>query len=143
MGAGLARQIRVRYPEHYADFKLWRQTHKHKHDGAIGTLVITTHYAPLYIVGMCAQRDYGRDPTVEYTRYDEFQTCLREVDYLCLKYEKKLYIPYKIGCGLAGGNWQHILYYIKEHTPYAIICKLGKPTEGEKARLKRDGKIYL
>jgi O-acetyl-ADP-ribose deacetylase (regulator of RNase III) len=139
MGAGLAKQIRYRYSKHYEDFLHWKKTRKNVW---LGHIVITTHYEPLYIVGMCAQEEYGF-ARKEYTNYDAFKECLKSVDYLAIKYSKKLYIPYGVGCGLAGGDWRYILYYIKEHTPYAIICKLGKPTKGEKARLKRDGKIYL
>jgi O-acetyl-ADP-ribose deacetylase (regulator of RNase III) len=142
MGAGLALAIRKRYPKHYEDFVEWRKSNHLSAGNGLGRLVLTTHYAPLYIVGMCAQEEYGRKKK-EYTDYDAFKGCLNIVDYLALKYNTRLYIPYKIGCGLAGGKWSYILYYISHITPYAIICKLGRPTDAEKEQIAKNGKIYL
>jgi len=34
-----------------------------------------------------------------------------------------LYFPYKMGCGLGGGNWNIYSAIIEEHFPNAIICK--------------------
>lgn len=136
MGAGLARQIRVRYPKHYDDFLEWKST---RNNVWLGHVVFTDHYAPLYIVGLCAQEEYGREPNKCYTRYDALKDCLKQLDYICLKHHRsKLYVPYGIGCGLAGGDWGHVLHYIKEYTPYAIVCKLGKRNPHDKRE-----KIYL
>lgn len=148
MGAGLAKHIRHQYPEHYEDFKMWRRANEnwrgqaYSGEDALGEIVVTTHYAPLYIVGMCAQKEYGFAKK-GYTRYDAFESCLLKVDYLSLKYSTKLYIPYKIGCGLAAGDWKLVLHKIKEVVPYAIICKLGKPSNKEKQELEKRGRIHL
>jgi hypothetical protein len=142
MGAGLAKQIRMRYPEHYKDFQRWtKEAHWHPTD-RLGEILITSHYEPLYIVGMCAQKEYGFTK-MEYTNYDAFAECLKKVDYLALKFHTELYVPYGIGCGLAGGQWAYILYHIREITPYAIICKLGKPTKEHKHVLREKGKIII
>jgi len=142
MGAGLAMHIRRRYPKHYEDFKVWRSKYKEAPELALGQICITSYYEPLYVVGMCAQKEYGFAKK-EYTQYDAFKESLKNVDYLALKFNTKLYIPYGIGCGLAGGDWRAILFYIKEITPYAIVCKLGKPTNKEKKQFKQWGKIHL
>lgn len=34
-----------------------------------------------------------------------------------------VYIPYKIGCGLAGGNWETVCQIIQKTVPDAIIVK--------------------
>lgn len=142
MGAGLAKQIRTRYPEHYKDFQRWKKRSHWEPGGMLGEILLTSHYEPLYIVGMCAQKDYGFDRK-EYTEYDAFSECLKKVDYLAIKFSTPLYIPYGIGCGLAGGKWNYVLHYISEITPYAIICKLGKPTKDEKNALRERGKIHI
>lgn len=122
MGAGLALQIKNRYPVHYDDFLVWK---KRQGRNPLGQIVTTLHYEPLVIIGMCAQKSYGRDGA-NYTDYVAFKDCLRQVEYLALKYSKKVYVPYKIGCGLAGGNWGIIEETLSINIPYAIICKLGK-----------------
>lgn len=143
MGAGLALRIRKQFPEHYEDFKLWRRANQGTNgEGALGQLVVTTHYEPLYIIGMCAQKEYGFAKK-EYTRYDAFETCLKSVDYLAIRYDTKLYIPYMIGCGLAGGEWRLVLHIITQIAPYSIICKLGIPSDREKRELKKHGTLRL
>jgi O-acetyl-ADP-ribose deacetylase (regulator of RNase III) len=122
MGAGLALQIRNRYPVHYDDFLAWK---KRQGRNPLGQIVTTLHYENPIIIGMCAQKTYGRDGA-NYTNYSSFKDCLKQVDYLALRYSKKVYVPYKIGCGLAGGNWGIIRHTLKLNMPYAIICKLGK-----------------
>lgn len=119
MGAGLALAIRRRYPKHYEDFLEWKRDH------GVGDILITTYYWPLIIIGMCAQGTYGRDGGT-HTNYPAFSECLTLVDYEALRRSSKVYFPYKIGCGLAGGNWQLIYDLIGIHTSYAYICKLGK-----------------
>jgi len=119
MGAGLALAIRKRYPKHYEDFLEWKK------DRGMGDILVTTYYQHPIIIGMCAQRSWGRDGR-NHTNYPAFAECLRLVDYEALKRSMKVYFPYKIGCGLAGGKWEFVYQLIEAQTSYAYICKLGK-----------------
>lgn len=110
MGAGLAKQIRNKYPQHYNDYL--------KHPLRLGSCVSTT-LRNLTIVGIVAQDGYGRDR--RYTDYAAFEECLK---LLAKAHQAPIYIPYNIGCGLAGGDWSIISQLIEQYLPTATICKL-------------------
>lgn len=111
MGAGIAKQIRYKYPKHYIDY-MDRQM-------ILGNIVATNNNR-VTIVGFISQDGYGRDR--QYTDYKAFEQCL-----ILLKQHaenNQIYFPYRIGCGLAGGNWTIISKLIDKHIPNAIICRI-------------------
>jgi len=126
MGAGLALQLKQKFPQ---IFREYIEAYK---DGklTLGTVVLTIIDAgkPLFVANMCAQYLYGRRGC--YTNYSAFEECLRHVvkfrnfrqAYLD-ELDTPIYIPYKIGCGLAGGDWSEISKLIEKVIPDAIICK--------------------
>jgi hypothetical protein len=116
MGAGLALQIRNMYPKHYADYM--------RNPLYLGNLIVTTINSNFCIVGFIAQDSYGRNGT--YTDYNAFEQCLKTLQMRLntANYNPNIYFPYKIGCGLAGGNWDIISSLIETYFPNAIICKL-------------------
>ena len=122
MGAGLALAIRKRFPKVYDEF-----LHRKRTDPLdLGDVLFVQVTGDLWVANMCAQHTFGRDRSRVYTDYPAFQECLKAIDYHAIKKEKKVYFPYKIGCGLANGDWSLISHFIEHHIPYAFICKLGK-----------------
>jgi O-acetyl-ADP-ribose deacetylase (regulator of RNase III) len=114
MGAGLALQIRQYYPRHYSDYM--------KSQLNLGDLVVTDIDSDLTIVGCVAQDGYGRDR--RYTDYDSLRQCLSKI---ASQYsDKQVYIPYGIGCGLAGGDWNTVENIIKECIPNATLIRYRK-----------------
>lgn len=122
MGAGLALAIRRRFPKVYDEF-LYR---KRVDPLDLGDVLFVQVSSTLWVANMCAQHTFGRNLRRVYTDYPAFQSCLAAIDYEALKKEKKVYFPYKIGCGLANGNWNTVYHLIEQRTPYAIICRLGR-----------------
>ena len=119
MGAGLALQIKNKYPvvyEHYSDL--------YKRDRLkLGEVLITMVETGLCIASLCGQKNYGRRGL--YTDYNALQLCFTKLK----AYNKSLlpiYIPLGIGCGLAGGDWNKVKEIIEATLPEAIIIKLGK-----------------
>jgi len=111
MGAGIAKQIRSLYPQHYTDYLSTPQQ--------LGNIVIT-HISPsLTIIGLFAQYDYGRYK--QYTDYNAFEQCLIKVAQLN---EQHIFAPYKIGCGLAGGDWNIVQSLFEKHLPQTIFIML-------------------
>ena len=111
MGAGLARQIRDKYPEVYETYRMYCR------DG-IGILG-SCNYIPTVdrriCINMFSQDGYGTDK--RYTDYDAFQTCLNHIAFFMNFHPKNkpsIAFPYGIGCGLAGGDWDIILGMLKE-----------------------------
>lgn len=124
MGAGLAKDLKEAYPPHYADYmKKYNEALKLSGDSStkvkslLGDFVETT-VGSLKIRGIFAQDGYGRDKC--YTSTELFKKCLLDI---ANSTTDVVYIPYGIGCGLAGGNWSEISKIIYEILPSAIIIK--------------------
>jgi len=110
-GAGLALQIRNKWPDWYAHYLSVTQE--------LGKADIYKIDTNLYVVSLYAQNYYGRDRN--YTDYDALKKSLNEISHL-----NNLYIPYGIGAGLAGGDWDIISCIIEKTIPHAIIVKYRK-----------------
>lgn len=113
MGAGLAAAIRKKYPLHYEDYI--------KTDAHLGELVTTQMSDDLYIVGIYGQLRYGRDK--RYTDYEALEKGLTAVGVLSSSLGLPVYLPYGIGCGLAGGDWTIVKTIIDKVLPSAIVIK--------------------
>lgn len=113
MGAGLALQIRRRYPRHYAEYL---QTEP-RLGGALATQV-----APgLYVAGVYGQDGYGRGR--RQTDYAMLRDGLLEVAALARGTRLPVYLPYLIGCGLAGGDWEVVSNIIEATLPEAVVVR--------------------
>ena len=111
MGAGIAKQIRLLYPQHYIDYINSQQK--------LGNIVVT-HVSPsLTIIGLFAQDSYGRHK--QYTDYNALEQCLIKVAQLNVQ---PIYAPYKIGCGLGGGDWNIVKSLFEKHLPQTIFVML-------------------
>ena len=111
MGAGIAKQIRSLYPQHYIDYLNTPQQ--------LGNIVITRISPSLTIIGLFAQDGYGRNK--QHTNYKALEECLIKVAQLNIQ---PIYAPYKIGCGLGGGDWEIVQQLFKKHLPQTTFVKL-------------------
>ena len=127
MGAGLAKQIKEKYPEVYREYKIGCMYSKN----LLGTIQpIWTHDGRICI-NMFAQDGYGTDK--RYTDYTAFKKCLDKIGELLGEHhiDPDAYIafPNGIGCGLGGGDWTRIYSMIRnfaEEIPNKVaIVKLG------------------
>ena len=115
MGGGLAKQIRQRWPNVYESYLQYITFER-----MIGGLELGSNWLvsinddgkyPL-IVNMFAQYEFGKDK--QYTDYAAFKLCCENL-YVDFKEMKPIIaFPYKIGCGLAGGDWSVVRGIIKE-----------------------------
>ena len=109
MGAGLARQIRNKYPEVYREYKDICNNDK----AILGVCHYTKTSDYRICVDMFAQDGFGRDK--QYTDYNAFKACLRGLElFLRFHHCDTIAFPYGIGCGLAGGDWYIILGMLKD-----------------------------
>jgi O-acetyl-ADP-ribose deacetylase (regulator of RNase III) len=125
MGSGIAKQIKGMYPE------VFERYHRHSCTAnyLLGTILpVTTHDGRL-CVNMYAQDGYGRDQ--RYTDYEAFKSCLNYLQEF-IEDEKltelsTIAFPYRIGCGLAGGDWDIVLKMIENFAdnikPKVVIVK--------------------
>ncbi|MBO8171583.1 MAG: macro domain-containing protein [Bacillaceae bacterium] len=104
MGAGIARQIKKRYPEAYkADTELPLSAEER-----LGKISVAHHPGEnRYIVNLYGQYNYsGPGPLTDYPKLESslqemFRYFQNQPDFDRLKFG----VPYMIGCGLAGGDW--------------------------------------
>lgn len=116
MGAGIAKIIRFKYKNHYNDYMASKLEL-----GSVVTTRINTE--PFFgVIGIVAQNGYGYNK--RYTDYIAFENCLIKIAELYNKNTSiNYYMPYGIGCGLAGGNWNKVLNLIIKHCPFIILVK--------------------
>lgn len=120
MGAGLALQIRNKYPEVYATYRKYCPNSNLL--GKIQMVDVGTHF----VANLFAQDKYGTDK--RHTSYEALKQCFIKLRNYAINNElHSIAIPYNIGCGLAGGDWNTVSKIIKEvfaNESLAIfICK--------------------
>lgn len=114
MGSGVAKQIRAKYPEVYdAYICLCNEGHNKKDPfWTFGQAQFVECHDGKTIVNMFAQSSYGYDGKL-YTDYAAFQSCVSQIAEKVPK-GATIAMPYKIGCGLGGGNWETVYTIVKK-----------------------------
>jgi O-acetyl-ADP-ribose deacetylase (regulator of RNase III) len=117
MGGGLALQIRKRHPwvyERYIAKKDWR----------LGDcqIVEISNGDSQFVANLAGQEGFGRESVQ--TDYPYLAMALRTARDFADANELNLYLPYMMGCGLAGGDWARVTALIEEFAPNAVVCKL-------------------
>lgn len=120
MGSGVAKIVRSRFPEAFEKYKKVCSEGKAR----LGLTQYVVSKGKV-IVNMFAQERYGYDGG-RYTSYEAFAMCLEDIHRSVPK-DSTIAMPYKIGCGLGGGNWD-IIYEM-------IECELGRDYHVELWRL--------
>ena len=103
MGAGLALQIKNKYPLVY---KKYRYACLNATKDLLGCVQIIDN-----VVNIFGQRSYGVHS--RQTDYNALRTAFTKL-HNKLPIEKSLAFPYKFGCGLAGGDWSVVYNLIEE-----------------------------
>ena len=100
MGSGVAKTIKAYFPAAYTADRVTKRGDINK----LGTYTVS--HKPFTVYNLYGQYNYGRANWVVYTKYSALKQALEAcVDDLVNNLGKRtLGIP-KIGCGLAGGDW--------------------------------------
>lgn len=119
MGGGLALQIRQKYPNVYAAYKA-------KKDWKLGDcqLVEVSNGASQFVANLAGQQIIRSGFGKCMTDYPYLAMALRTARDFADANSLTLYLPYMIGCGLAGGNWGRVSELIEEFAPNAVVCRL-------------------
>ena len=113
-GAGLAKQIRDKWPAWYRSFMIDKPVM-----GTITTFTVSRE-PQLYVANLYAQFGYGT--TSRHTDYVALRACLNALKYFAGN--RQVYLPYGVGCALGGGDWQVVSKMIDEVLPMAVVVKL-------------------
>lgn len=126
MGAGLALQIKEKYPIAFKDYSGFSSIYSDYQEELLGLTLLTKVEEDLYIAHMFAQSSIGVGKTR--TNYDAFNKSLENLKVVINResyHELPIYFPYKIGCGLGGGDWGGVIKpLINKYFPKATIVKL-------------------
>lgn len=118
MGKGLALQIKNTYPSVYHEYR--RDYFRKKL--VLGEITYTKIFEGLYIVNLMGQDHYRGKPPL--TNYGALTFCLGKLGMLSESLRLPVYVPYNLGCGLAGGDWEVVSELIEKILPDCTICKL-------------------
>ena len=104
MGAGLAKQVRDKWPVVFSEYK------KICGHDKLGDFQMVQVAPQLYVANLFGQLNFGRDK--RQTNYAALTAAL----FGAMKEHPgaTFRVPYGLGCGLAGGNWETVLNIIKE-----------------------------
>lgn len=119
MGRGLAKEIKERYPEVYTKY---RAICKHflNSEMLYGNIAFIPVTDKLYVSNLFSQVGLIKADRISPTDYGLLKECLiKTVKKRNDIYERsnilhQIYLPFKIGCGLAGGSWEEVLKIISE-----------------------------
>lgn len=103
MGHGIAKQIKDRYPEVFNGYYHYCKTQLAEE--ILGTSLICEANDGKYIANLFGQLNFG---TGLQTDYDKFRHGLQEIHDFAKDRNLSVAIPYKIGCGLAHGDWNTV-----------------------------------
>ena len=118
MGAGIALQIRRRWPQVYDDYI---SAHR-KGLLFLGNVTTTQVGQNLFVANLCGQDRYGRDK--QYTNYEALAVCFNLLIAAQIPIKRQIYLPYKMGCVNAGGDWKIVADMIEHYLPNATVVKL-------------------
>ena len=125
MGAGVAKALYTKYPvvkQSYLDFCAKYSTPQDR----LGQLQPVKIKDDLYVYNSFSQLEYGNAARTNQVYTDEaiLKQNLTQFDEWAKSKNLPAYVPTRIGCGLAGGNWAAIEDYIRTNTDITIVNPL-------------------
>lgn len=125
MGLGLAFDIRHKWPIVYHRYgKLCNSTFPQCLIGECQLVEINEF--GLWVANIFGQMDYGNLAGMCYTSYEAVHKAFKKLSESKEIEGLQVYVPFEMGCGLAGGDWEIYSSIIEKYIPTAIVCQ--KPT---------------
>lgn len=112
MGAGLAKQIKERYPKVFKEYKKLCDQSNNAGDSKLLLGVVQFIEIDNKIFANCFSQ-WGYNARVKQTQEVYFEECMKMLlEYAQSENISNIAIPYKMGCGLAGGDWDNEIFPI-------------------------------
>lgn len=132
MGAGLAKQVKEKYPEAFEQYKALCDQFG---SSLLGHTQFVVCHDGTIIANLFAQDEYGSDKVQ--TNMGALDDCMAQVAAFCFRVGVQPAFPKLLGCGLAGGNWEDVLNLIQQGFGFkgagCIIVEYAEPVLAEKA----------
>lgn len=107
MEAGLAKQLKDKYPEVFSEYKEFIYARKVHHIGGnqlLGAVNPVFINKDLIVINIFGQDTFGLG--MLHTDYTAIEKAFNYIEQTVAPiYDLPVYIPYGFGCGLGGGNW--------------------------------------
>lgn len=114
-GAGLALQIRKKWPE-------WYDAYRKYPEPELGDVFLFPVKSELYLASLYGQERYGRGLQTNYFALESALKKLRLLLSQAFVENEPIYFP-RLGAGLGGGAWNVIEPLIEKYFPNAIIVE--------------------
>lgn len=134
MGRGLAKEIKERYPQVYTKYRTICKYFLNP-EMLYGNIAFIQVTDKLYVSNLFSQVGLIKADRISPTDYGLLKECLiktiekRNEIYETSNIMYEIYLPFKIGCGLAGGSWEEVLKIIseieQEFSIEFIVCVKG------------------
>ena len=123
MGAGLAKSIRDLWPHIYDDYCKAVKNNEFR----LGDCRIAQAAPGIFVAHLAGQQGigYGKKNTNYSALREALKNLNRQINASYVLMRMPIYIPYGIGSGLGGGDWEFVRKILEEEVPNATICKLG------------------
>lgn len=109
MGHGIAAQVKAKYPEVFQGYYHFCKTNLPSE--ILGETLICQANDGKYIANVFGQLHYGEGLQTDYERLEK---ALLQVRDFAIENELSVAVPYKIGCGLAHGDWNIVNKIIRK-----------------------------
>lgn len=110
MGAGIAKQIKHRFPEAYKEYR--QHCDLYSPEDLIGTVQLV-FVKDKIIANLFGQINCGKNKG-QHTSYEAIRKGFSELDKYAEMNNCEIALPYGIGCGLGGGDWDTVYKIIEE-----------------------------
>lgn len=122
MGAGVARAIYTKWPTVKTQYHTFCNFHYKRGIDLLGKFQVVPIETHRFVINIFGQRNFGNDANAVYTDYDAFAKAVNNL--FALSPGESYAFPYKIGCGLANGDWNKIYEIIRtasEHYNTTVV----------------------
>ena len=120
MGSGIARQIKNMHPEVFNEYNKLCRLHKDDRSLLGECLICKVNNSNKFVANIFGEYSFTESVAPfenRHTDYDALRTALESFKNWCLSFINenvvelplKVGIPYKLGCGLAGGDWDNVV----------------------------------
>lgn len=124
MSAGVAKAIYLKHPlVKQAFHDLAKKEPYNTPNKRFGLVQPVRINEQLIVLNSFSQLYYGRNKNIKYTDENALIKNLKKLDVYAKKRNLPAYVPERIGCNLANGNWDKIKDFIENETDI-IICAL-------------------
>lgn len=112
MGSGVAKQLREKWPQIFTSYRNLCVLNECS-TTLLGFVDFVQIEDNLQVANLFCQHNYGKDGYV-FTNYDAIHKALKIVHDYALKNNLTIHLPWRMGCGLGGGDWEIVHGIIKE-----------------------------